>query len=194
MKTAINNPDDSDPLSRFYKKLRRAQSRASEAEEFMDDVLQSLNDLRDKPSAQLSFKKTERTGAWQKSELAAVAEAARGATELSIVPTAAGFFEVQVDKKKLLLSPKLGMLLQILARDTGRSDDSFVEWKPREVVRTELARQAGSVVTNHALTNLVYRLRKELRKQAKLHQSFVQAHPKLGLRFALQRKPVAMTS
>ena len=121
--------------------------------------------------------------------------AAIGATDLKLVPLPGGAYSVLIDgQHRLKLPPQLAALLRVLARPDGTSPDALVAWKSRAQVRDALRAASGRIVSDHALTELVWRLRKELWLQANLHRDFVMVHPALGLRFALQQKHSATTA
>jgi hypothetical protein len=62
--------------------------------------------------------------------------------------------EVLIDGQKLLLSPTLGRLLEILlADDSSASASSRDGWKTREELALRLGKRTGSLVTKHALEN-----------------------------------------
>jgi hypothetical protein len=122
-------------------------------------------------------------------EAARVEYAANGAKDLKVVPLPSGAFDVLIDgQHHLKLAPQLGVLLQILVESDGASVDALVPWKSRSRVRAALSAVSGRMISDHGLTQLVSRLRKELFLQANLHRDFVAVHPSLGMRFALQQK------
>lgn len=92
-----------------------------------------------------------------------------------------------IDGRSVHLSPKLGMLLEILlAEDGSPSGNSRNGWKARKELALRLGKQTGHRISKHALENLISRLKKELQDQAGLG-TLVQCERRLGVRVALQK-------
>ena len=114
--------------------------------------------------------------------------AAAGAKEIKLITLPNGAYSVLIDgQHRLKLPQRLGALLQILTQPDGASPDALVGYKSRPKVRAALHAACGCPIADHALTELVHRLRAQLGLQANLHRNFIMVHPGLGLRFALQQ-------
>jgi len=99
--------------------------------------------------------------------------------------------EARIDAQSVRLSPKLGLLLEsLLADDMGGTSDARSGWKTRAELVVRLGKLTGKAVTKHALENLISRLKKELRNQARL-DLLVQSDQRLGVRFALRKYAAA---
>lgn len=109
------------------------------------------------------------------------------ATALTATPLADGACLVGIDgSDPVVLPPRLWNLLFILADEaTGTSSDVCVGWKHEGDVRIRLGKTTGQAVSAHALSNLVWRLRKALGMNK---EALVQTRKAEGLmRFALRR-------
>ena len=116
-----------------------------------------------------------------------LAEAGAGSLELK--PRPDGTAEVRIDGgKQFTLPPALADLISALAVDTGVSDDALVGWKSVKEIAAWLSKQSGKPVSKRAITQNVYRLRKELFDRGGVNPYLVQTNKRHGLRFALRRK------
>jgi hypothetical protein len=98
--------------------------------------------------------------------------------------------DIRIDGgKQFSLPPTLADLLTALSIDNGLSDDEFVGWKTLGEVAEYLARRSGRPVTKRAITQNVYRLRKELFDRGGVNPYLVQTNRRRGVRFAFRRKP-----
>lgn len=104
-----------------------------------------------------------------------------------------GSFEVSIDGgKSFRLSTALGELLSVLVLDTGRSEDDKVGWKSLDEAAILVSKRLGRRVTRHALTQNLYRLRKEMFRRGGINPFLVQVNRNRGVRFGVRRraKPV----
>jgi len=112
-----------------------------------------------------------------------------GSTSLEIKVRPDGMADIRVDGgKQFALPPMLADLMAALSIDNGLSDDAFVGWKTLGEVAEYLAGQSGKPVTKRAITQNVYRLRKELFDRGGVNPYLVQTNRRRGIRFALRRK------
>jgi hypothetical protein len=112
-----------------------------------------------------------------------------GTSSLEIKARPDGMADIRIDGgKQFTLPPTLADLMTALSIDNGLSDDAFVGWKTVKEIAEYLARQAGRPVTKRAITQNVYRLRKELFDRGGVNPYLVQTNRRRGVRFALRRK------
>jgi hypothetical protein len=113
-----------------------------------------------------------------------------GTFSLEIKTRPDGMADIRIDGgKQFSLPPTLADLLTALSIDNGLSDDEFVGWKTLGEVAEYLARRSGRPVTKRAITQNVYRLRKELFDRGGVNPYLVQTNRRRGVRFAFRRKP-----
>jgi hypothetical protein len=118
-----------------------------------------------------------------------LAESGASALEIKMRPD--GMADVRIDGgKRFTLPPVLADLMTALAIDNGQCDDAFVGWKTTKEIADYLTKQAGKPVTKRAITQSVYRLRKELFDRGGVNPYLVQTNRRRGMRFALRRKMV----
>jgi hypothetical protein len=112
-----------------------------------------------------------------------------GTSSLEIKARPDGMADIRIDGgKQFTLPPTLADLMTALSIDNGLSDDAFVGWKTVKEIAEYLARQSGRPVTKRAITQNVYRLRKELFDRGGVNPYLVQTNRRRGFRFALRRK------
>ena len=112
-----------------------------------------------------------------------------GSSLLEIKARPDGMADVRIDGgKQFRLPPTLADLMNALSVDNGVSDDDFVGWKTLGEVAEYLAGRSGRPVTKRAITQNVYRLRKELFDRGGVNPYLVQTNRRRGVRFALRRK------
>ena len=88
------------------------------------------------------------------------------------------------------LRPRLGQLFEILSADKGkqRRVDGYVPFKSRSHIKGQVrARRASRPLTDRALTQALFLLRKELDKRLLNGAALVQCHRSEGWRIALRR-------
>jgi len=112
-----------------------------------------------------------------------------GTSSLEIKARPDGMADIRIDGgKQFTLPPALADLMTALSMDNGLSDDAFVGWKTVKEIAEYLARQSGRPVTKRAITQNVYRLRKQLFDRGGVNPYLVQTNRRRGVRFALRRK------
>jgi hypothetical protein len=112
-----------------------------------------------------------------------------GISSLEIKARADGMADVRIDGgKQFTLPPALADLMTALSIDNGLSDDAFVGWKNLAEIAEYLAGRAGKPVSKRAITQNVYRLRRELFDRGGVNPYLVQTNRRRGIRFALRRK------
>ncbi|HSB08830.1 MAG TPA: hypothetical protein VLM38_04925 [Blastocatellia bacterium] len=111
-----------------------------------------------------------------------------GASSLEIRTRPDGTATVRIDGgKQFTLPPTLADLITALSIDNGPGDDAFVGWKSVKEVADYLTKQSGKPVTKRAITQNLYRLRKELFDRGGVNPYLVQSNRRRGIRFALRR-------
>ena len=114
-----------------------------------------------------------------------------GATMLEIKTRPDGMADVRIDGgKSFTLPPTLADLITALSIDNGQCEDAFVGWKTIREVADYLSRQSNKPVTKRAITQNIYRLRRELFDRGGVNPYLIQTNRRRGIRFALRRKVV----
>jgi hypothetical protein len=112
-----------------------------------------------------------------------------GATVLEIKPRSDGSSEVRIDAGRIFtLPPALGDLLSVLSLAGAASDDGLVGWKTIDEVAVLLGKKSGRRFSRHAVTQGIYRLRKELFNRGGANPYLIQTNRRRGVRFALRQK------
>lgn len=148
-------------------------------EEFSENETEGLDSLRPGSKADARRQATK--------PLFYLAES--GATSLELNPRPDGMTNVRIDGgRQFTLPPALSDLISALSVDNGASDDALVGWKSVKEIAALLSKQSGKPVSKRAITQNVYRLRKELFDRGGANPYLVQTNRRRGLRFALRRK------
>lgn len=114
-----------------------------------------------------------------------------GASMLEIKTRPDGMADVRIDGgKSFTLPPTLADLITALSIDNGQCEDAFVGWKTIREVADYLSRQSKKPVTKRAITQNIYRLRRELFDRGGVNPYLIQTNRRRGIRFALRRKIV----
>jgi hypothetical protein len=114
-----------------------------------------------------------------------------GAATLEIKTRPDGMADVRIDGgKRFTLPPTLADLITALSIDNGQCEDAFVGWKTIREVADYLSRQSNKPMTKRAITQNIYRLRKELFDRGGVNPYLIQTNRRRGIRFALRRKIV----
>lgn len=112
-----------------------------------------------------------------------------GASSLEIRARPDGMSDIRIDGgKQFTLPPTLADLMTALSIDNGAGDGGFVGWKTLKEIADYLAGQSGKPVSKRAVTQNVYRLRKELFDRGGVNPYLVQTNRRRGFRFALRCK------
>jgi len=112
-----------------------------------------------------------------------------GATTLEIKLRSDGLSDVRIDAgKKFSLPPALADLLSILSLNGGTSDDRLVGWKTIDEVAILLGKRSSRRFSRHAVTQSIYRLRRELFNRGGANPYLIQTNRRRGVRFALKQK------
>jgi hypothetical protein len=112
-----------------------------------------------------------------------------GATTLEIKPRTDGLSDVRIDAgKRFSLPPLLADLLSVLSLNGAASDDGLVGWKTIDEVAILLGKRESRRFSKHAVTQSIYRLRKELFNRGGVNPYLVQTNRRRGLRFALKQR------
>jgi hypothetical protein len=82
----------------------------------------------------------------------------------------------------------LADLLEIIACDSGPSDDDFVAWKTLDEVAVHLGVRHGKNVRTHAVEQDIHRLMEALLNAGPRNPFLVERAPRLGVRLRLRRK------
>jgi hypothetical protein len=169
---------------------RRLVERLSRAEELADALALDLEEieraLAGAGSAGRAPAGAVSPGLGDRGALRRTAEA--GVSSLAVAWCADGAAEVRLDGGKAFRLPAgLAELLEILALDSGRRADGLVGWKTLDEVAILVGKRRGQPVRRHAVTQLVYRLRRELFARGAVNPYLVQSSRRHGVRFALRR-------
>jgi hypothetical protein len=92
------------------------------------------------------------------------------------------------------LPPMLTDLLAILCADAEPSADDLVAWKTLDEVAKRLGKKIGRPFSRHAVTQHVYRLRRELFARGGANPLLVQTNRRRGVRMALRRSSQALSA
>jgi len=112
-----------------------------------------------------------------------------GATTLEIRPRSDGQSDVRIDAgKSFTLPPLLADLLAVLATHGVPADDRLIGWKTIDEVAILLGKKSGKVFTKHAITQGLYRLRKEIFNRGGANPYLIQTNRRRGVRFLLKQK------
>ena len=184
-------------ISGLARRYRQLVSRISNAELLADEIAADLAKLEEcfdenTPVARADGPYlNERRGNRVQEQLRRVAEG--GALTLDIKRRADGLAEVRIDDgQPFTLPPVLADLLYILAVDTGLTTDELIGWKSLDEVAILLGKNEGRKLARHAVTQSIYRLRRELFNRGGINPFLVQTNRRRGVRFALKRKKVAV--
>lgn len=169
---------------------RRLVERLSRAEELADALALDLEEieraLAGTGSQAVAAVGCPSPGLGDRGALARTAEA--GVAALSVEWSSDGAAEVRLDGGKAFRLPAgLAELLEVLALDSGRGADGLVGWKSLDEVAILVGKRRGRPVRRHAVTQLVYRLRRELFARGAVNPYLVQSSRRRGVRFALRR-------
>jgi hypothetical protein len=108
---------------------------------------------------------------------------------LEIKPRSDGFSDVRIDAgKSFALPPMLADLLAVLSLTGAASDDGLVGWKTIDEVAILLGKRSSRRFSRHAVTQSIYRLRKELFNRGGANPYLIQTNRRRGVRFALRQK------
>ena len=181
-------------LARRYKNLVNRISKAEmnatfiEYELFqllkmMEDCLDESDNVGDDPSIPAALEAHRKPT----KPLRYLAESGSSSLEIKARPD--GLADIRIDGgKQFTLPPTLADLMTALSMDNGLSDDALVGWKTVNEIAEYLAKQTGRPVSKRAITQNVYRLRKELFDRGGVNPYLVQTNRRRGVRFALRRK------
>jgi hypothetical protein len=112
-----------------------------------------------------------------------------GATTLEIKPRSDGLSDVRIDAgKRFSLPPFLADLLSVLSLNGATSDDGLVGWKTIDEIAILLGKRSSRRFSRHAVTQSIYRLRKELFNRGGANPYLVQTNRRRGVRFALKQR------
>ena len=155
----------------IFQLLKMLEELSEGAEDVVENVADSRGDQRSKARKPL-FYLTE-----------------SGASSLEIKPRPDGMADVRIDGgKQFTLPPALADLILALSIDNGLTGDALVGWKSVKEVAAYLSKQSGKPVGKRAITQNVYRLRKELFDRGGVNPYLVQTNRRRGIRFALRRR------
>ena len=197
--TAVKNqcPNQSQALLWKIRELARRHrcllSRLSNAELLADSIaldlariqrLLEIGELTQLPPGEIDGPPRERGN--RNRELRVLAHS--GVTTLEIRVRADGLSDVRVDAgKQFSLPPMLADLLSTLAMEGGYSNDGLVAWKTVDEVAILLAKRTNRRISRHAVTQGIYRLRRELFHRGGANPYLIQTNRSRGVRFALKQ-------
>jgi hypothetical protein len=150
----------------------------------MEEWVDETDDNRDTPEIDAQ----KRDGV--KRPLRYLAESGASTLEIKSLPDGSAI--VRIDGgKEFTLPPMLVDLMSALSIDNGQRDDAFVGWKTVMEVAEFLTKRSGKPATKRAITQNLYRLRRELFDRGGVNPYLVQTNRRRGLRFALRRRIVS---
>jgi len=184
-------------IARRYKnlvsKISRAEMNATFIEYEMFQLLKLMEEALQQSAGEFGGGAAESSGqdapAKINKSLRYLADA--GAAMLEIKTRPDGMADVRIDGgKSFTLPPTLADLITALSIDNGQCEDPFVGWKTISEVADYLSRQSNKPVTKRAITQNIYRLRRELFDRGGVNPYLIQTNRRRGIRFALRRKIV----
>jgi len=184
-------------ITRRYKnlvsKISRAEMNATFIEYEMFQLLKLMEEMLHQSAGEFGGGAVESSGqdapARINKSLRYLADA--GAAMLEIKTRPDGMADVRIDGgKSFTLPPTLADLITALSIDNGQCEDAFVGWKTIREVADYLSRQTYRPVTKRAITQNIYRLRRELFDRGGVNPYLIQTNRRRGIRFALRRKVV----
>ncbi|HUQ30902.1 MAG TPA: hypothetical protein VM095_02235 [Pyrinomonadaceae bacterium] len=192
-----NSKQSSDLLEQIRDLARRHRSllsRLSNAELLADHIALDLSRLEkcletgdSLPIRECQKRTRQQEGGQRREHLRLLADS--GATMLEIKPRSDGFSDVRIDAgKSFALPPMLADLLAVLSLTGAASDDGLVGWKTIDEVAILLGKRSSRRFSRHAVTQSVYRLRKELFNRGGANPYLIQTNRRRGVRFALRQK------
>lgn len=183
-----------DRLLRMSRRLHRDIARAEErADAIAFEIVALKRALRADASGRLTTIAGEALG-WARDarrlsvrEEALRSAAAEGARKVDIRMLARGGAAVRFDDGKLIELPRtVASLLRVLAYGAARGADGFPEWQTLEAVIGQLSRKTGRKPSHHAVTQVVYRLRR-LMADSWVNPYLVQVSRRRGLRLLIRK-------
>ncbi|MGQ0734256.1 MAG: hypothetical protein ACT4QD_11435 [Acidobacteriota bacterium] len=179
-------------LQRFARRQRLLVDRLGRAEELADALSCDLADL-ERALAPGSGPARQSGESTRRRRLVTTDEVC--AAEIAVRRRHDDWGLIRVDQAEAFpLSPLLTDLLAILADDGGPSEDGLVAWKGLDEVAKQLQKKSGRRYRRHAVTQLVYRLRRELSARGHASPMLVQTSRRLGVRVALRRRSSVWTA
>lgn len=183
-------------LSKFIKKMRRLDRRAAQLEEeiccLADDfqvVVEAI--LAGNQDISPNLPNLSKARARRHSSDADKRErekAALGVSNVTVTRQPDGYATVSIEcYQEFTLPPILSDLLTLLCGETGRSDDDLVGWKTKTELALSLSKRTGTNVTERAIIQNLYRLRKCL-AAAGVSPYLIQSNRRKGYRFAKKSK------
>lgn len=191
-------PKSGHRLASLMRLLKSLQHRISNIEEDFDRILPELDEsllLLMTRTEQMQFRVGQlRTDAASAERRRLQKDHARhGAISVRLMPLADGPSLVQIDgRTEVPLPPRVSALLAVLIHDSGTKADQFVGWKSFDAIRSRLKESTGKSLTNHAIKELVLRLRNTLEAHEE-NRYLVLSKRSFGYRFALRRKDGGIT-
>jgi len=171
--------------------LKRAAVKAAAAEEAIDRVLRDAVELEDDAVVSFSVARARpHRGYANREEDELLRRMAETPVECVVIKRRPDdYADVCVGGGCwFVLPPRLADLLEILCARSPELSAGVVAWKPYALVIEALSLRSGKELTKHALTQLVLRLRQQLR-QAGANPFLVQVNAHKGLRFAVRQTP-----
>jgi hypothetical protein len=170
---------------------RTLLARLSNAELLADDVALKLARLEEFLECgtlpEFNRPATGREKSQKREELRRMADS--GASTLVMTPRSDGHSEIRIDAGKVFcLPPMLADVLSILSMGGTAANDSLVGWKTVDEVAVLLGKRTGRHFTKHAVTQSIYRLRREIFNRGGANPYLVQTNRRRGVRFALKQK------
>jgi hypothetical protein len=178
-------------LARRYKNLvsriSKAEINATFIEYELFQLLKMMEESLEAPENDGGSTATLEAQVRPRKSLRYLAESGTSVLEIKARPD--GTADVRIDGgKQFTLPPTLADLITALSIDNGSSEDAFVGWKTVKEIAEYLTKQSGKQVTKRAITQNIYRLRKELFDRGGVNPYLVQTNRRRGIRFALRRK------
>jgi hypothetical protein len=198
--SAFNNQNSKQPtdlleqIRELARRHRTLLSRLSNAELLADTIALDLSRLEKcletgelAPVAEDEGLQRQKECGQRRAQLRLLADS--GATALEIKPRSDGLSDVRIDAgKRFSLPPILADLLSVLSLNGAASDDGLVGWKTIDEIAILLGKRSSRRFSRHAVTQSIYRLRKELFNRGGANPYLVQTNRRRGVRFALKQR------
>jgi hypothetical protein len=175
-------------LSMILRKLEQAQRLLSRGEERVDGVAGDMRELIGRliVSPLGSTKVSSPIGGILRRLHSLGRKSNLGVLSVLLTRHSDGSADAQIEgRSRILLSPLLATLLEILKADRGMSDDQLVSWNSVASIQLALKESTGRYHSESSVKELIYNLRNSLEHGGE-DRSLVESKPRFGYRFAVR--------